>query len=131
MKRLLIFLAGVFTIQGIVYGQYSIKSPGSLTKANIEIGPKITYGVYFQEKPVLTNSEIGFVFHQAPPLGLGMEVVNVSEREINETWTPVLKRKSAVANHCNELKLELKEKKFPHRLNRSVVKHEGCRPREF
>ena len=116
MKRFLIFLIAVFSIQGIIYGQYSVKSPNALTNAKIEIGSKITYSVYFQDKPVLINSEMGFTFRQAPPLVSDMEVVKTSNREINETWTPVLKRKSTILNHCNELKIELKEKKFPHRL---------------
>lgn len=122
MKRFLVFLIAVFSIHGIICGQYSVKSPNAQTNAKIEIGSKISYTVYFHEKPVLINSETGFTFRQAPPLGSDMEVVKTSNREINETWVPVLKRKSTILNRCNELKIELKERKFPHRLMNLVFR---------
>jgi len=95
--------------------QYSVMSPQSMAEARVEIGNQIVYSVNFQGKPVLSNSTIRFEFRQAPPLGDNMKVVKTSIKEINETWTPVLKRTATILNHYKELTIELQEKKSPHR----------------
>lgn len=115
MKQLFSLICFCLSVNAI-FAQYAVKSPDLGIEAKIEIGPKIQYGVYFQGKPIILDSEISFNFLQAPPLGTDMEVLKSSTTEINETWTPVLKRKSSVVNHCNELTIELKERKFPHRI---------------
>jgi alpha-glucosidase len=115
MKRIFLILAIVLCLQGISRAQYSVISPQSVVEAKIDVSSKITYSVFFQGKPVLLGSEIGFEFKQAPPLGMDMELIKSSVKEINETWTPVLKRKASILNRCRELTLALSEKKFPHR----------------
>ncbi|HAQ18264.1 MAG TPA: hypothetical protein DCR40_03410 [Prolixibacteraceae bacterium] len=115
MKRFLLTLISFLSLMGAIMAQYSVLSPQSVSEVKIEIGSKITYSIFYQGKPVLINSEVSFEFKQAAPLGFGMEVLRSSAREIKETWTPVLKRKSSILNHCRELTLELKEKEFPRR----------------
>jgi len=116
MKR--IYLGTILLLLGFgfAHAQYSVMSPHSLAEAKIEVGNQISYSVYFNGKPVLTNSTIHFEFNQAPPLGDDMLVLKTFSKEINETWPPVLKRKSTILNHCNELTIQLQEKKFPRRL---------------
>ncbi len=116
MKRIL--LAVFYTLIGIVlaHAQYSVMSPNSVTEVKIDIGAKITYNVFYQGNLVVLNSDLSFAFKQAAPLGTEMEILKASVNDINETWTPVLKRKASILNNCRELKLELKEKKFPHRV---------------
>ena len=116
MKR--IYLSAILLVIGFGFAnaQYSVVSPHSLAEAKIEVGKQIIYSVYFNGKPVLTNSTIRFEFNQAPPLGDDMLVLKTTSKEINETWTPVLKRKSTILNNCNELTIQLQEKKFPRRL---------------
>jgi alpha-glucosidase len=97
------------------HAQFSVRSPQSMTEARIEINDQIVYSVYFQGKPVLEDSGIRFEFRQAPPLGQDMKVLNTSVQEINETWTPVLKRTTTILNNCNELTIELQEKRSPNR----------------
>lgn len=115
MKRLILIITCILILQGISFAQFVVSSPQSVAEARIDIGNKIIYSVYYQGIPVLINSEISFEFNQAPLLGLEMEVLKTTVREIKETWSPVLKRKSIVINHCRELTIELKEKKFPRR----------------
>jgi alpha-glucosidase len=115
MKRLLMMMLVLLPAITITYSQYVVKSPDSFSKANIEIGEQISYSVLHQEKTVISESAIRFEFLQAPPIGKNLKVTRSSQKEINETWTPVLKRKSSIANHCNELTIEMQETIFPHR----------------
>ncbi len=115
MKRFILSTICFLTIYIVGNAQYSVTSPGSLVEAKVEVGTQIVYSVYFNGKPVLTNSEIRFEFKQAPPLGNDMVVLKTSFRDINETWTPVLKRTSTILNNCRELTLQMQEKNFPRR----------------
>jgi alpha-glucosidase len=115
MRQLLLSLVFFFCVATGTFSQYVVLSPNRGIETKIEIGQKIYYSVYFQGQPVVVNSEVRFSFLQAPSLGEDMEVVKTSKRSIDETWMPVLKRENLVRNHCNELTLELKEKKFPRR----------------
>jgi len=115
MKRFFLTAFYFLIIFYTVHAQYSVVSPHSLAEAKIDIGSQISYNVSFNGKPVLTNSVIRFEFKQAPPMGEDMQVIKSSEKVINETWTPILKRKSAILNNCRELTLQLQEKKFPRR----------------
>jgi len=119
-----IYLSAIFLsfILSIAHGQYSVKSPQSLVEAKVEVGNEISYSIYFNGNPVLTNSTIRFEFNQAAPLGGDMTVLKTSAKEINEIWTPVLKRKSSILNHCKELTLQMQEKKFPRRLINLVLR---------
>jgi alpha-glucosidase len=105
----------MLSLQEMSRAQYSVTSPQSAVEAKIDIGNKINYSIFYQGNPVLINSEISFEFKQATPLGIEMEVLKTSVKEINEPWSPVLKRKSSIINRCREFTLELKEKKFPRR----------------
>jgi hypothetical protein len=102
MKRFILSSICLLVVFGFVQAQYSVKSPHSMSEAKVEIGNQITYSIYFNGKSILTNSTIHFEFKQAPPLGEDMTVLKTSEREINETWTPVLKRTSIILNNCKE-----------------------------
>jgi len=116
MKRIYFIAFFLVSVLSLVQAQYSVKSPHSMSEAKVEIGNQITYNIYFNGKAVLTNSTIRFEFRQAPPLGEDLIVLKTSEREINETWTPVLKRTSSILNNCKELTIELQEKTFPRRM---------------
>lgn len=122
MKRFLLTAICLLTVFEIAKAQYSVMSPHSIVEAKVEFGSQIIYSVYFNGKPVLTNSTIRFEFNQAAPLGDDMLVLKTSAKEINETWTPVLKRKSTILNNCNELTLQMQEKKFPRRMINLVLR---------
>lgn len=122
MKRLFLIACYLLAVSGITKAQFSVMSPHSNVETKVEIGSQILYSVYFNGKPVVTNSTIRFEFRQAPPMGNDMTVLKSSTQEINETWTPVLKRKSSILNNYKELTLHLQEKNFPRRLMNLVFR---------
>jgi alpha-glucosidase len=102
--------------------QYSVVSPNSNVEARIVVGDHISYHVNFKGKPVIVNSDLRFEFRQAPPLGDEMAVLKDTITDLDETWAPVLKREEKIRNHCKELTLQLKEKRFPRRTMNLVVR---------
>jgi len=99
MKRLLLIACCLLAVCAVTKAQFSVSSPHSKVEAKVEIGSQILYSVYFNGKSVVTNSSVRFEFKQAPPLGDDLIVLKSSSVEINETWTPVLKRKSTILNN--------------------------------
>ena len=95
--------------------QFTVVSPDRKVEAKVNIGESISYSVFFNGRTVLLDSPIGFTFEKAPPLGADMKTSESINSEINETWKPVLKRKTEVLNHCNQLALQLVERRFPNR----------------
>jgi alpha-glucosidase len=95
--------------------QFTVVSPDRKVEAKVNIGESISYSVFFNGKTVLLDSPIGFTFEKAPPLGADMKTIESINSEINETWKPVLKRKTEVLNHCNQLEFQLIERRFPKR----------------
>ncbi len=122
MKRFFLSAICILAIYVVGNAQYSVMSPRSLVEAKVEVGSQIVYSVYFKGNPVVTNSEIRFEFKQAPPIGNDMIVLKTSFKDINETWTPVLKRTSAIQNNCREITLQLQEKNFPRRMMNLVFR---------
>lgn len=114
-KKFISFVFCFLTLAVISRAQISVVSPHTLAEARIEAGKQITYSVFFNGKPVVTNSTIKFEFRQAAPLAEDFVVLKTSTKEINETWNPVLKRQASILNNCNELTIQLQEKKFPRR----------------
>ena len=95
--------------------QFTVVSPDRKVEAKVNIRESISYSVFFNGKTVLLDSPIGFTFEKAPPLGADMKTIESINSEINETWKPVLKRKTEVLNHCNQLEFQLIERRFPNR----------------
>jgi alpha-glucosidase len=122
MKKLLLTILFLAIILVYANAQYSIVSPNAAVEAKINVGDHISYSVSFKGKPVIESSDIRFEFRQAPPMGDEMTVIKNSVVDINESWTPVLKRKETIQNQCKELTLQLKEKRFPRRTMNLVVR---------
>lgn len=90
-------------------------SPDKKILVEITTGEKLSYSVSFSGKTVIMPSTLGFMFVNEPWLGSDISISDSSRKEINENWTPVAAKHKVIANHCNEITLQLKEKKYPQR----------------
>jgi len=115
MKKTAILLFWILMALCNVQAQNTLLSPDGKLKVEIKVEHILSYQVLYQNQTLIKDSEIGFVFNMAPPLGKDMEVIKTTTLEFDETWTPVLKRFDNIRNHYHELIVELKEKKFPRR----------------
>jgi alpha-glucosidase len=115
MKHIFLFSICSVMLFCVAEAQYSATSPSSKIEAKVEIDNNIRYSVLFDGKTIISNSQILYEFRQTPPIGTDLVVINSSTKEVKESWSPVLKRRTTILNHYNELTLHLKEKIFPRR----------------
>lgn len=111
---LLLFL---FTSEMALTAQtINLKSPDNKIAFAIDNGEKITYSVTYVSRSIINTSQLGFELKEEPAITGNFAIVDQSTKNINETWTPVVKSKHAeVQNNYNELLLTLKEKSGPMR----------------
>lgn len=100
----------------ILAADYNLLSPDGRIKVAVQAGEELKYAVQFANNKVIEPSSISFNFEQAPPVGKDFIIIGTKEITVDETWKPVLKRFENIRNYYNSLLIELKEKKFPHRL---------------
>ncbi len=73
------------------------------------------YVLDFDGDTIIAPSTMGFEFKGQSPLGEGMEIYNVYREQVDETWAMPWGEQDSVKNEYNELRIELREKKSPHR----------------
>ncbi|MBB6463289.1 glycoside hydrolase family 97 protein [Flammeovirga kamogawensis] len=88
-----------------------LSSPGNhleLTFKMIDGAPK--YEVTFDNEPIISTSDLGFVLKDQPNLLDNFEVVDIKEKSIDEKWETIWGQSKEVDNNYNELTVFLKEK---------------------
>lgn len=74
------------------------------------------YCVYFDHKPVINWSALGFVLDSDSSFYKDFELINTEKRSMDETWQPVWGEVKNIRDHYEELKISLRNKKAPGRL---------------
>lgn len=115
MKTNYLFLTLILLSSVLSAKEFSVLSPDKSIAVNVKVESEVTYAVTFNGKTVLQPSGIAYTFKQAPPLGKGLEVISDKTTSVDETWKPVLKRYETVRNNYNNLRLVMKETRFPQR----------------
>lgn len=95
--------------------EVTVKSPNGKTEFVLQTGEKLSYSVFYNNKPVIEEGALGLKLVHVPAFGPYFEVENSSMSEINQTWVPLLKQHEKVTDHCNELAVDLSETRFPGR----------------
>jgi alpha-glucosidase len=96
--------------------EFEVQSPNKVAKFKINIGETISYSVFFKGNPILINSSFSLEFAQGAVFEKDFIVEQKVQREMDETWKPLFGKHAVIRNHCNELTLVVREKKFPGRL---------------
>lgn len=102
--------------------EYTVFSPSNKVKLNFALSSEKqpSYSVYFNDKPIINPSTLGFDFKDMESIGKGMRIDSVQTREFNERWEMSWGEQHYVVNHYNELRVSLSERKDLKR-NFSVV----------
>jgi alpha-glucosidase len=114
-KGILAFVLSICILHVLSAQITVMKSPDENVATSLKISDKIYFSVYYNDKKVVQESEIGLQFNQSPYLGGDMKIVITELREVDELWAPVLGQYEEVLNHANEFTITLKEKSFPAR----------------
>lgn len=114
-KKYTLLLLACFSYAGIYAQRITLRSPQDKVSVDIVASDELTYSVKYGSKTVLFESPMGFEFTQAPPLGRNMMIVDSTRTSVQDKWTPVAGKHKDIYDFCNELHLQLKEKKYPQR----------------
>ncbi len=116
-KRTILFLLSM-----ILFHMLPAQGPisTSLNKTNLEFTLDEAgipyYAIYFNQKPVIVPSRLGFTLNGSPALEKSFELVGTDKTSIDESWRPVWGEVSSIRNHYNQLTVKLREKNPPRRL---------------
>lgn len=78
---------------------------------------KPSYTVFYKNKPVVLQSYLGVKLKDAIQLTEGFSVINIEQKNYNETWQPVLGEQSNIINSYNELTVTLSQKTTARKIN--------------
>jgi alpha-glucosidase len=89
---------------------YLIFSPDGKIIVNFELKKGIPhYQVNYSGIEIVKSSKLGFRFKVVPALEQNLAVVNVQQKEFDETWTQPWGEVKNIRNHYNEIKIYLQE----------------------
>jgi alpha-glucosidase len=110
-----------FNIVCAAQAKYMLESPDG----NVIIGFELkdigeqkdcpTYTVTYHNRPIITDSCLGLAIKDAAGLQAGFEIVEVSRKSHDSTYSPVYAERKTIRDHYNQLVAELRENRPPHR----------------
>lgn len=90
---------------------FKVVSPDKKISLSVSNKEALTYSVSFNGRTIIQESQLGFEFKTEPAMINGFEITDKFERNMNESWKPVVQSKHAeVVNNFNELRLMVREK---------------------
>src|SRR3954463_9753925 len=90
--------------------QIRVSSPDGRNEVQVAVHEgKLYYLVQHDGQPLLTPSQLGFVFRGAPSLQDSLRITASSRSTFDETWTQPWGEVRRVRNHYTELKVGVQE----------------------
>ncbi len=84
-------------------------SPNKKIKVEIQVGPDVSYSVFYEDKVVLTPSHISLIIQDGTRLGKNVRLNNFKRNSVREKIFPVVKEKRAViTDHYEEIVISLR-----------------------
>lgn len=90
----------------------TISSPGNVVTVNVSTdgdGHAI-YSVTRKGKPVVADSQLGFLFTDGPQMLRNFEIVDDARSTHDDTWTQPWGEWTTIRNHYNEMRVRFREK---------------------
>lgn len=116
-KSILLFISYLLGSQ-FLFAQYTVKSPDKnvIFVMDLQDDGKLFGKILFNNENVLSAQLVNFEFNtHMPNLKNQLMVLGATQKSVDETWKPVLKRFEVVRNNYNEIVIDLEEKVFPKR----------------
>jgi len=75
----------------------------------------LVYGISYKSRPIVIDSHLGLAIKDAPDLETGFNIISFTSSSNNSIYSPVYGERKKIWDHYNQLVVELKESKRPHR----------------
>jgi alpha-glucosidase len=97
--------------------QAFVSSPDSLIQVQCTVGDSgIFYSVTYRDEEIIKPSGFEIDFKHTGSLKDNLEITEIANDTVNETWERVWGKRKTVTNHYNQVTLKLRETVRPHRL---------------
>ncbi|PTN08149.1 glycoside hydrolase family 97 protein [Mangrovibacterium marinum] len=107
MKNLVLVILVLLSLYGRAE---ELKSPNGLQKLEFELKDGYpTYQLFFNNKPVIRESRLGFDLKNEADLLSGFAVDGVERSTFDQSWEPVWGEEKSIRNHYNEMAVTLKQ----------------------
>jgi len=112
LSRLFAAFALLFLAVPALAQTMSIESPGSILRVTLSLNGegRAQYRVDRLGKPVLDDSQLGFLFTDQPQMLRNFEIVGQHTRDHDETWTTPWGEDRTIRDRYRELVVDLQEK---------------------
>src|SRR5258707_15282994 len=74
------------------------------------------YAVYFNQKPVILPSHLGFVLNEDSVFYNNFELTGTEKKTVDDTWQPVWGETKNIRNHYEQVTVHLRQKRSPAKL---------------
>jgi alpha-glucosidase len=112
LTRLVAALALLFVSVPALAQTVTVDSPGNVLRVTLSLNGegRAQYRVDRLGKPVIADSQLGFLFTDQPQMLRNFEVVGQHSSEHDETWTTPWGEDRTIRDHYRELVVDLQEK---------------------
>jgi len=112
LKRLLAALALLFVAVPALAQDVTLDSPGNVLRVTLSLNGegRAQYRVDRLGKPVIADSQLGFLFTDQPQMLRNFEITGQRARDHDETWTTPWGEDRTIRDHYRELIVDLQEK---------------------
>jgi alpha-glucosidase len=112
LSRLFAAFALMFIVMPAMAQTASIDSPGKILRVTLSLNDegRAQYRVDRLGKPLIGDSQLGFLFTDQPQMLRNFEIIGQRTRDHDETWTTPWGEDRTVRDHYRELIVDLQEK---------------------
>ena len=111
----------VLSSAGILQAEYAVESPDGHIAVTFDVKDAgkqqdcLIYTVSYDKQPIVVDSLLGLAIKDAAPLETGFEIVDTSRSSRDGTYSPVYGERKTIRDHYNQLVVEVRESRPPHR----------------
>ena len=120
----IVFLLSIICAK--VFSQDAKQATIAMNKISLQAGVDkkgiARYSVYFDSRPVILPSQLGFKINGTITLTSDFKILKIDSLLYDKTWKPVLGEVNSIRNHYKQLTLHLQLQKAPHLLLDVVFK---------
>jgi len=116
MKKILSF--AVLFVVSMAQAQ-TVQSPSKNSNVIFKLSSNgtPTYAISYKSKPIVNESSLGITLKEMPALEANFRIDSIGQKQVNETWQPVLGEQSNIKNNYNEMTVALSQPSTNRKIN--------------
>jgi hypothetical protein len=113
LRTFIVFLSFIGFPMSAPAATFTTLSPDGSISMTVEINNSLSYSVVMDGTTIISQSKLQMIMEDGGISGNTVQLLSQSTASVNESWTPVVGRKSLIANHYNQRMFNLSETHSP------------------